>query len=309
MLCEHCGQVERVENAPCPNCKFQPYSEESLAFPMLSSAEAGAPSGTTICPECGTPRSDPNEQCERCKELDVCPTPPELALAICRRVSEVCNWPGDAENIRSPRILEPSAGDGAFVRAARQVWPGAEITAVEIRDQCAQKLWDVGASLVVTGDLAHTLKDLCQPFDLCIGNPPFSVAENHIRLLLGAMRPGAVLAFLLRTGFYESHTRISFWNEFPEDSFAPIVPRPGFKLNSKGKKGTDSQSYGLFIWTKRMIDPPGRTRQRADHIVWRDPAPRGRKKRDKPTEPHERLGDTRGVPPEPEPEPEVFDLE
>ncbi len=285
MICEHCGESERVENAPCPACKFQPYNE-------ASTDERG---------------ELPQPTAEEIDTFDICPTPDALALAICQRVAETIRH--RLPSSPPPRILEPSAGDGAFVRAARQVWPASQITAVELRQQCQDRIVEAGADHTITDSLEGAFTSGAAEIgnvDLVVGNPPFSFAENHIRLLLGALRPGAVLAFLLRTGFYESHTRIPFWNEFPEDSFAPVVPRPSFKLNSKGKKGTDSQSYGLFVWTKgKAIEELS---LRAPHLVWRDPAPRGRKKRDRPREPHEHLGDTRGVIPTTT-EPEVFDLE
>lgn len=44
---------------------------------------------------------------------DAYQTPPELALAICQRLALAGMRPGE--------IVEPSAGSGAFVRAARGV--------------------------------------------------------------------------------------------------------------------------------------------------------------------------------------------
>lgn len=219
--------------------------------------------------------------------VDVCPTPPELALAICRRVyTRQCSIATPTGNA-APMILEPSAGNGAFVRAARAVWPGSRIIAVEPREVCKAPLAELAQLHSCTLEeyvrwaSAHgELND----FDLVIGNPPFSLAEEHIRLLLNSMRPGAVLAFLLRVGFFEARKttrgqpleqRLAFWRAYPEESFAPIFPRPGFVPNAKGRLATDSQSYALFTW---IVGQPGR-RLRDDHLVWDKPVvPRARKR-------------------------------
>lgn len=197
------------------------------------------------------------------EELDVCLTPEALALEICSRLE---SGPCRDHYLASPfRILEPSAGNGAFVKAARQTWPEASITANEIREECRQSLHDAGADDVDIRDLNN--QDICDigP-DLIVGNPPFAYAEQHIRLLLAAMKEGAFLVFLLRLGFYESHERTDFWKECPERFMAPIVPRPQYKLNSKGKPGSDSQAYGIFIWQKGFTGAP----TRLPHIVWRE---------------------------------------
>lgn len=192
-------------------------------------------------------------------ELDVCLTPPELALEICDRIDRMI----DFVPTMGPRILEPSAGDGAFVRAARATWPAADIWAAEIREECKAVLRAAGATVVDNCDLL-TISGFVAT-DLIIGNPPFAVAEQHIRHLLDNMKEGAHLAFLLRLGFYESKERLDFWETYPEKYFIPIVPRPGFKLNGEGKQGTDSQAYGLFIWQKGWTGPS----TRLPHLVWK----------------------------------------
>jgi hypothetical protein len=201
--------------------------------------------------------------------LDVCPTPVELALAICTRLEEtVCR----DHYLRDPlRVFEPSAGDGAFVKAAHAIWPTAHIEAVEIREACGKALVDAGARIVWHGDLTTyadpVLLEGIGSADLVVGNPPFAVAEEHIRFLLKNMKEGAYLAFLLRVGFYGSKERLDFWTEHPEVYFAPIVPRPGFKLNAKGKPGTDSQEYGLFVW-RAGPDDGVTSPLRMPHLVW-----------------------------------------
>jgi hypothetical protein len=236
--------------------------------------------------ETGEPMAvQPGPTPEEIDQFEICPTPPALAIEICKRVALAH---GDLDKkMHYPRILEPSAGDGAFVSACRAVWPTSQVVAVEPRAECRDTLLAAGACHVNTYALeawlelgvgAETVRDA----DLVIGNPPFTKAEAHIRLLLGLMKPGAILAFLLRTGFYESLKRLDFWRTFPEQSFSPIVPRPGFKLNGKGKKGTDSQSYGLFVWRAGATNLGGDTplvSHRLPHIVWKTTDDEDRKQR------------------------------
>lgn len=214
--------------------------------------------------------------------LDVCPTPAALAAEICRRVeSNVIGAHAHSDFEHAPfRVLEPSAGDGAFVRAARATWPQAHISAIEIRPEAEQALLDAGADDVSIGDMKALTMAGARGADLVIGNPPFGVAEEHIRHLLGNMKTGSALAFILRLGFYESKERLPFWQTFPESYFMPIVPRPSYKLNKKGEPGTDSQAYGVFIWQKRDDSVVfGAPPIRLPHLVWDNGKRKGRCKK------------------------------
>jgi hypothetical protein len=211
---------------------------------------------------------------EEIDEWEICPTPEPLAFEICRRIHEVLGA------FSPQRILEPSAGDGPFVKAARHFWPNAEIIAVEPRGVCREKLFDAGANQVYSEYLDPKQIEEIDP-NLVIGNPPYSQAENHIRMILN-FGSHLDLAFLLKLSFYESKERLDFWQKYPELWMAPIVPRPGFKLNKQGKKGTDSQAYGLFCWVAGVEDETVPIRR--PHIVWEPPkSRRGRRKKKEET--------------------------
>jgi hypothetical protein len=173
--------------------------------------------------------------------LDAYYTPPELALAICDRVrSAYCPEP--------KYVLEPSAGSGVVVNAIHLTWPKAVIDAVE-PEPPERKYANADFTQRTTLEVFGT-KQLAYGyvFDLAIGNPPFSLAEDHLRILLGYNQAtNFTVAMLLRNGFLESKRRVKFWKEFPLLAFIPIVPRPAFDYpDSTG--GTDSQCYGLFVW-------------------------------------------------------------
>lgn len=230
-------------------------------------------------------KDDTWKSCVQCKEardkeLDVCPTPQPLANAVIWRLEE------DLQLEPGLLALEPSAGDGAFVRAMRNWSASAVISAFELRLECADALRDAGADTTHFLNLTEVLKgaktepqayaptlEIIHDADFIGGNPPFAVAEDHVKGLLEHMKQGAWLAFLLRLGFLGSKSRLPFWEKYPERYLYPISPRPGFKLNSKGKPGSDSQEYGIFVWQKGWVGEPTRRK----HIIWDKPSLRRRR--------------------------------
>lgn len=193
--------------------------------------------------------------CESCriKSLDIHLTPDNLALAICDYLKK--------QVYESPiSILEPSAGEGAFVRAVFKTWPLANIQAVECRLECSDILKKINNTYVFTSQLLDIPKNIIQKYDCVIGNPPFNQANEHISFLLDQMSNRSYLSFLLRINFLGSKRRLEFWKKYPEYGLAPIVPRPGFSSNGK----TDMTEYGLFIWKKGYIGPS----LRLPHLVW-----------------------------------------
>jgi hypothetical protein len=109
--------------------------------------------------------------------------------------------------VPGPRVLEPSAGDGSFVRAALSAHEGVHVTAVEPNA--------VRAGLILTDPrvtvCATTFEDFAveatELFDVAVMNPPFSVPTNrtiwidHVRLAWGLLAPGGRLVAIVPNGF------------------------------------------------------------------------------------------------------------
>lgn len=79
------------------------------------------------------------------------------------------------------RVLEPSAGDGSFVRsAACRLSPEGEIQAVELFSSEADKIREIGDPRirVVTGDVFAWYFKNRASFDVILGNPPFIRYQN-----------------------------------------------------------------------------------------------------------------------------------
>lgn len=186
--------------------------------------------------------------------LDIFPTPRPLAAKIVSLLPIA----------DCARILEPSAGTGSFVAPLRrlplqQVW----IEAVEIRPECRQPLVDDGADEVWIADFESGavrgrgwnptdpagvgFPTRAMPaYDWVIGNPPYTLAEAHIRHAMSFLRHGAHLVFLLRLNFLGSQGRVALWEELAPRHIWAISERPGFKSGS----GTDMTEYAAFWWTK-----------------------------------------------------------
>jgi hypothetical protein len=89
-------------------------------------------------------------------------------------------------------------------------------------------------------------------YDLIIGNPPYSLAEEHVRLCLGLLADGGQLVFLLRLAFLESAKREALWREHPPERVDVLTRRPSFTHNGK----TDSAAYAVFRWRNGHVGAP-----------------------------------------------------
>ncbi len=176
------------------------------------------------------------------RQGDTYETPAPLALAICRKLH--------VAGLRPENILEPSAGFGPFVRTAAVTWPGTTIHAVEPREECHEGLLGAWGPAGLGGTLIGKIEDeasryMIEKADLVVGNPPFSLAEEHIDLLMEHLQPGAVLAFLLRLPFLGAD-RSGLLVKWPLLAVWPIVPRPSFTDGTE----TEKIEYGVFLWEK-----------------------------------------------------------
>lgn len=176
-------------------------------------------------------------------------TPDALALAICRRLGET---------LTPDLVIEPSAGAGAFVRAARATWPQSQIVAVEpngfgallgLADMVGACSWEAWDEPIATAALI-------------LGNPPYNLpgdgrgkdspttAERHVLLALDRLPEGGTVAFLLRLAFLSGGGRIDRLHmRHPPSALWPITPRPCFTGDGK----TDASEYGIFVWTKGRV--------------------------------------------------------
>ena len=225
------------------------------------------------------------------QQNDNYPTPLQLALAIIRTIAA---WRPQL-GLPSPDVfIEPSCGEGAFIRAARESWPSSFIAGVDIVPSYENKAVESGANMFFAGDLAQNIAAIFaavrrHPGTAVIaGNPPFSLAQPHIEMLMSHLLPGEWLAFLLRLSFMGSAERANtFWPSTGKQQrfLVPIAGRPSyvkFKMverevhtedgdytERKRKKvsTTDNSEYGIYIFEKGYQGPCIRT----DPLTWKAP--------------------------------------
>lgn len=161
-------------------------------------------------------------------------TPAPLALAICRELQRRIMAPG--------MILVPGAGEGAFLRASKEVWPDARQHGLDIDPKLA--------GILQCNYLTFEPSELGGVYDLIIGNPPFDLAEEFVVQSFKHLAPRGHLAFLLRLSFLGSQGRAErIWSRRDLRWLAPISPRPSFSVDGK----TDAAEYGLFVWEKGAL--------------------------------------------------------
>lgn len=155
----------------------------------------------------------------------------------------------DQRILRHGLILEPSAGDGAIIKALQpKITDLRQVMGIEIRSEGVAQLSELGIGLTMEGDAVWQMEHMAKCWDerpsLVIANPPFKDAIEHLRAAIQVVAPGGQVAFLLRLAFLAGKKRVSFHQEFAGDVY--VLPRrPSFT-----GKGTDSSDYMWWVWRK-----------------------------------------------------------
>lgn len=177
--------------------------------------------------------------------FDFYPTPPWCVDRLLDRHGYELLW-------ADMRALEPTVGDGAIVRAvdawtAREGIVGrSEWTGVELRRGALLDGTELDCH--IEGVDFRSWHPWDEPFDLSLGNPPFSIAESIIR---HAMEFSRVVVMLLRVDFLGSADRVPFWAGPGADPCIRVLPdRPSFDGD-----GTDSSTYAWFVWGVELSGP------------------------------------------------------
>jgi hypothetical protein len=197
--------------------------------------------------------------------FDDYPTPMEFAEPI----TNAALWLASQRVEQIKTVIEPSCGDGTFLRAIvaeGQATAHLKLLGIEIREEAAQEARDLlgTKAMIITGDweeIAGSLEmdppthQAPRPW-LILGNPPYSMAEEHVRAALAAMHDGDILAFLLRLSFLGSQKRAEgLWAQPGLKHLIPLAQRPSFMKSAKGSS-TDASEYGVFVWQKGWVSAP-----------------------------------------------------
>ncbi len=137
--------------------------------------------------------------------------------------------------------LEPSAGDGAIIRAVNATRPDVSWNAVELRPHAAPSLRALGA--VTTIDDFLRASHLGLPFDVALGNPPFSLAAQFV---LKSLEHAEQVVMLLRLNILgSSNDRRHLFETAGMPDVYVLPERPSFTGD-----GTDACEYAWMRWIR-----------------------------------------------------------
>jgi len=195
------------------------------------------------------------------------------ALAICEKLRDdrIFGDPGDLGGGETPglHMLEPSCGKGAFVGAMHEVFNpekhSKRLHALDINDRLLLPEYRDVATKVIAADFGtYRRSALHAGYDAIIGNPPYTLAEDHVRhaITLLKQEEHAAACFLLRLNFMAGIERHgwsksekkyvpgSFYEKHPPEFVYVLDKRPPFMERNK----TDSCEYGVFVWRSHTPD-------------------------------------------------------
>lgn len=138
--------------------------------------------------------------------------------------------------------VEPSAGNGAIIRAVNAMKPGIEWRALEIREEERETL-----EALCPTQIGNFLRDseLDLDAEVVLGNPPYALAWEFIQRAR-EVYPHAQVCYLLRLAFAASADRCSFMRAHPPDVYV-LPDRPSFTGD-----GGDSADYAWFVWPREV---------------------------------------------------------
>lgn len=151
-------------------------------------------------------------------------------------------------------VVEPHAGGGALVRAAKRQWPGLSVLAGDI-DYHAPGLYEADA---IIADNWLTAEFLDYSLNrIIIMNPPFSghCGLPHVQKAIGVRGPDGVVCALLPLSFLSSKGRADFLAAHPPTQVTVLSGRPrwGGPL-TQGMSGR--QDMAIFVWAAGVRPMP-----------------------------------------------------
>lgn len=150
----------------------------------------------------------------------------------------------------APRLLDWCAGAGPWARVAREWWPRAHITAVEIVPG-ERRYLERTADRVLIGDWRRALH--YGPYDLTIGNPAFSLLTAARGRPLLQLLDQSQLLIVLHTIEVLQRSGAGRWLARHRPPQLQIDLPAGIDFYGEGRR--DLRSYAIYAWTRRWRGP------------------------------------------------------
>lgn len=164
------------------------------------------------------------------------PTPSDLAAAIVADHTQVARLDAGA------KVLEPSAGCGAFVRAIFAVNPRVQVTAVEPNTSRLERVALSPSVRPVNSTFEQFASQTQQRFDAVVMNPPFAVPGgpsiwiDHVRMAFDLLRPGGRLTAIVPSGlvFRQDRKHKAIRAMVEENGGFSVLAGDAFKISGTG---------------------------------------------------------------------------
>ena len=138
-------------------------------------------------------------------------------------------------------VLDAGAGSGPYGRALEKYGnTDSKLWGLDIRDipnPGSYDFWINNTDYLTWASIKH--------YDVIIGNPPFSIAEQWIRRSMDLLNPGGRLILLLPINFLGSQKRLQLWRDFRPLCIVTCANRPSFFGS-----GTGDTVYMYIVWDK-----------------------------------------------------------
>lgn len=177
---------------------------------------------------------------------------PTYAVALAYRLF-LERWPWWEDPFRKEplRILDVGAGGGVWGTMARQYWPDDHIHGIEVRRLSKPEAYDCWWC---PGDFERFIERYAgPPFDLIVGNPPFSIANEAVLGGFHHLKEGGCLMYLLRMSFLAGQERArSLYRDCPLAMVAPFSKR----ISWSGDGKTNATDHAMYYFVKGYKGDP-----------------------------------------------------
>lgn len=188
-------------------------------------------------------------------ERDFYPTPTPLIYAACNRLlyDETNHTHLSPFYAKGAEILDPGCGEGKWGNVGMSLYYNATSWGIDTKDNLSAYQY---LSNFIVGDYLSDYLDGIN-FDLILGNPPFSLAEQFVHRSFDLLRPGGYIFFLLRLAFLEGRKRqLSLFEKLPLKRVYVLTRRPSFFSTKRNRDTTDTLAYAMFLWQDGYIGKP-----------------------------------------------------